>query len=99
PTIGVRAIVVAVRPAIVAIVARPGERAADDRAGREPAQEGTGAPVATMAPVRCLALRRNRDHRNAERRGRRESCQGLGHRRYLARKVVLSLLGETHRAK
>src|SRR5579883_337886 len=80
--VGVGAAVIAVvrTAVVVAAVVRGGERAADDGAGRKAAEERSAAPV--VAPAR-LRLLRDRDRRNGHRRGCRESCHGLRHRRYL----------------
>src|ERR1700724_4450983 len=65
-----------------AVVVRRCQGAADDGTGRESGEKPSAAPAR-------LCLLRNRDRRNGYRRGCRESCQGPGHRRYLACGFVL----------
>src|SRR5580692_2105470 len=79
------AVVAAVVIRAATIVVRGCERAADDGAGRKAADKGARAPVAAPARLRLLW---NRDRRNGQRRGCRESCQGLGHA-HTSRKVGL----------
>src|SRR3984957_113422 len=79
--VGVGAAIVGAVVRAAAIVVWGCERTANDGAGRKAAEERPGAEVTAPARLRLL---RNRDHRNGHRRGCRESCQGLGHRIYLA---------------
>src|SRR5690242_16729913 len=68
------AVIVAIRATIVAVVVRPGERAADDGASGQAAED-----CAAVAPMTGLGLLRDRNRRHGDRRGSGESCQGLLH--------------------